>query len=264
MTAPWRLLCGDVVEVLRTLPSGSVAACVTDPPYGELLAAWDRPRPKGWYVEWLREVKRLLTPGGALICMVPRRRCDIVMGAIRTVFGDSQERPLQVGAWVHRQGFMAHPGILRPEHELFVVSGLVRARETDVRKMRSYQTAHNISRQTTMRRHQKRGFRATSYVPDEFGPVAGTVFESARNKPEGNLGHPCQKPERLTAYLVALASAPGDVVLDPFAGSGTTGAVAVSLGRRFVGIELSPEYCRMAEERIGSVQPLFDRAEVAS
>lgn len=50
-------------------------------------------------------------------------------------------------------------------------------------------------------------------------------------------------------------------MLDPFCGSGTTGVVAVGLGRRFVGIELNPEYCRMAEERIGRLAPLFVRGE---
>ena len=53
----------------------------------------------------------------------------------------------------------------------------------------------------------------------------------------------------------------GGTVLDPFCGSGTTGVVAVGLGRRFVGIELNQEYCRMAEERIGRLAPLFVRGE---
>jgi site-specific DNA-methyltransferase (adenine-specific) len=57
-----------------------------------------------------------------------------------------------------------------------------------------------------------------------------------------------------------MGAAEGETVLDPFAGAGTTGMVAVGLGRRFVGIELNPEYCRLAEKRIGAVAPLFDRA----
>lgn len=257
-----RLICGDAIEVLRTLPEGSVDACVTDPPYGERLASWDAERGPAWYVEWLAEVRRVLRPDCTLISMAPRRRLDVVMGAIRAVFGDTTERPLQLGSWVHRQGFMAHPGLLRPEHEPFIVSGLVRAREDDVRQSRGYQTAHTIDRQTTMRRHQKRGFKATSYTPHTAGPVAGTVFETARNKPEGNLGHPCQKLERLMAYLVGLAAAPGERVLDPFMGSGTTGVICRRLGRSFVGIDSNPEYCRLARRRIEGDAPLL--AEVSA
>jgi site-specific DNA-methyltransferase (cytosine-N4-specific) len=64
-------------------------------------------------------------------------------------------------------------------------------------------------------------------------------------------------PEKLIVPCVLAGSAPGDTVLDPFTGSGTTGAVALRLGRSFVGCELNPEYVKLAERRIGGVAPLF-------
>jgi site-specific DNA-methyltransferase (adenine-specific) len=65
-----------------------------------------------------------------------------------------------------------------------------------------------------------------------------------------NTDHPTQKPEKLIAKLILASSNPGDVVLDPFLGSGTTSVVAKKLGRRFVGIETDEHYCVLAEKRL--------------
>jgi modification methylase len=72
----------------------------------------------------------------------------------------------------------------------------------------------------------------------------------------GRKTHPTQKPEALLARILMAASSPGDVVLDPFFGTGTTGAVARRLGRRFVGIEREETYADAARRRIALVQPL--------
>jgi len=65
-----------------------------------------------------------------------------------------------------------------------------------------------------------------------------------------NTDHPTQKPEKLMAKLVLASSHPEDVVLDPFLGSGTTSVVAQKLGRRYIGIEIDPDYCCLAEKRL--------------
>jgi modification methylase len=80
----------------------------------------------------------------------------------------------------------------------------------------------------------------------------------------GRKAHPTQKPEALLQRILIGTTNPGDVVLDPFFGTGTTGAVARRLGRRFVGIERDPDYVKAAEERIGRVRPLgTDTLEMA-
>ena len=73
---------------------------------------------------------------------------------------------------------------------------------------------------------------------------------------DGKKLHPTQKPEALLARVILSASRPGDLVLDPFCGTGTTGAVAKRLGRRFIGIERDAAYAAAAEERIAAVEPL--------
>jgi modification methylase len=79
----------------------------------------------------------------------------------------------------------------------------------------------------------------------------------------GRKAHPTQKPEALLARVLLAASQPGELVLDPFLGSGTTGAVARKLGRRFIGIERDADYARAAAARIAAVERLPDEAIVA-
>jgi len=75
-------------------------------------------------------------------------------------------------------------------------------------------------------------------------------FFKATPEPQKN-GHPCQKPESWARWLISRATNnEGDIVFDPFNGSGTTTAVAKKLNRRFIGIEISPEYCKIAEQRL--------------
>ncbi len=73
---------------------------------------------------------------------------------------------------------------------------------------------------------------------------------------DGKKLHPTQKPEALLARVILSSSRPGDLILDPFSGTGTTGAVAKRLGRQFIGIERDPAYAAAAEARISEIEPL--------
>lgn len=251
----WEVRLGDCRSLMAEMVAGSVDAIVTDPPYGERNASWDGPKSQTWHEGWLREADRVLKPGAPLVAFFSRRYLDILMSAVRSVLGDTPQRPLQSGVWVHRQGFSVNSGFLRPEHEPFIVSGRLRVDADDVRRARSYQTDYNLDRKPTRRGPGTRGFAPLTYVPHEIGPMAGSVFECARNKPAEATGHPTQKPESVMEYLVLMAAEPGGTVLDPFAGSGTTGVACLRHGRRFIGIEQSEEYVRIARNRIGG--PLF-------
>lgn len=232
--------CGDALEVLPDLPTASVACCITDPPYGEGNARWDGPRSQEWYTAWLRDVNRIVVANGPIVTFAPRRKLDFVMAALREVRGDSALCPLQLVVWVHRQGFRVAEGYLRPEHEMVVISGRLLCESDEVRGLRHYPaTARPIRR----RQPTANGFGPHLYVPHPSGPMAGTVIEAPRTKPSEATGHPTQKPAGLMRYLVALAGPAGGVVLDPFAGSGTTLVATRAMGRRGIGIERSPETC---------------------
>lgn len=92
----------------------------------------------------------------------------------------------------------------------------------------------------------------TGFRPDEdtwyFPRVAGTFKQRAG-------WHGCQMPEQLLGRIIRACSNPGEVVLDPFGGSGTTLAVAKKLGRRYLGFELSPEYAANIQKRLDAIQP---------
>ena len=75
-----------------------------------------------------------------------------------------------------------------------------------------------------------------------------------KGKDEHNVMHPTVKPIQLMEYLLDLTTSAGDVILDPFMGSGTTGIAAKNLGRKFIGIEISPEYFKIAQQRIEAWQ----------
>jgi len=91
---------------------------------------------------------------------------------------------------------------------------------------------------------------------DWFIPIC-TGDERLKDE-NGRKVHPTQKPEALLARVLLSSSNPGDVVLDPFFGSGTTGAVAKMLGRNFIGLERDPTYAKAARKRIDAVVPLDD------
>ena len=80
---------------------------------------------------------------------------------------------------------------------------------------------------------------------------------------DGGKAHPTQKPESLLARVLLAASRPGDVVLDPFFGTGTTGAVAKRLGRRWIGVERDPGYAAIAKARIAAVEAVDDPMALA-
>lgn len=105
----------------------------------------------------------------------------------------------------------------------------------------------------------KRGNEAAAQVARGDAGSAARFFwcpkASRSDREEGNT-HPTVKPTELMRYLVRLVTSPGDTVLDPFAGSGTTLRVALELGRGAIGIELNPDYCTLIERRLHGVQPL--------
>ncbi len=102
---------------------------------------------------------------------------------------------------------------------------------------------------------------AKEYSREDFGSkIAINVWRlplcSGRERlkgPDGKRLHPTQKPERLLERVISISTNPGDVVLDPMAGTGTTGVLAKRLGRRFVLIERDPDYARAARERLAAV-----------
>ena len=247
----------DCVAAMARLPDASIDMIFADPPYnlqlgGELF------RPEGSRVDavdddwdkfdtfeaydaftraWLKEARRILKPNGTLW----------VIGSYHNIF--------RVGAAVQDLGYWILNDIVwRKTNPMpnFRGTRFTNAHETMIWASRSEESRYTFNYRTMKALNDDLQMRSDWVIPICAG--------AEREKTDGVKSHPTQKPEALL-YRVLLASTnKGDVVLDPFFGTGTTGAVARRLGREWVGIERESRYIKVARERIASTLPLDESA----
>jgi modification methylase len=248
-----RVLIGDCLQELGKLPAGSVDLVFADPPYnlqldGELLRPnntrvdgvdddWDKFASFADYDRfsraWLAECRRLLKPDGAIW----------VIGSYHNIF--------RLGVALQDLGFWIQNDIVwRKTNPMPNFRGrrFTNAHETLIWAARDAKSRATFNYEAMKACNDDLQMRSDWLFPICCGP------ERLRHA-DGRKAHPTQKPEALV-YRVLLASTnPGDLVLDPFFGTGTTGAVARRLGRRWLGIERNAAYAAAARERIGKVRP---------
>ncbi|KAB2866056.1 MAG: site-specific DNA-methyltransferase [Bauldia sp.] len=256
-SAEWldTILKGDCVAALERLPEKSVDVIFADPPYNLQLEGdlhrpdqskvdavddeWDRFDSFAAYDAftraWLLAARRVLKPNGTIW----------VIGSYHNIF--------RVGAIMQDLGF-------------WILNDIVWRKTNPMPNFRGrrFQNAHETMIWAS-RDPQAKGYtfnyEAMKAANDDVQMRSDWLFPictgAERLKDEnGNKIHPTQKPEALLARVLLSSSKPGDVVLDPFFGTGTTGAVAKRLGRHFVGIEREQAYIDAALERLESVEPL--------
>jgi modification methylase len=252
-----RILSGDCAEAMRSLPTASIDLVFADPPYnlqlgGELNRPdgshvdavtdhWDRFDSFGSYdaftKDWLAEARRVLKPDGALW----------VIGSYHNIF--------RVGALMQDMGF-------------WILNDIVWRKSNPMPNFRGtrFTNAHETLIWASMGEKARYHFnyRAMKTLNDELQMRSDWVMPLCggpeRLKHNGHKAHPTQKPEALLYRVLLATTEPGDVVLDPFFGTGTTGAVAKRLGRQWIGCEREEAYRRIALERIESTLPLDESA----
>ncbi len=252
-----QIIMDDCIEAMRALPDASVDMIFADPPYNLQLGG-DLFRPEGGRVDavdndwdkfdtfaaydaftraWLAEARRLLKPNGTLW----------VIGSYHNIF--------RVGAAVQDLGlWILNDIVWRKSNPMpnFKGTRVTNAHETLIWAARSDDARYTFN------------YRAMKTLNDELQMRSDWLFPicsgAERLKRGGTKAHPTQKPEALLYRVLLACTNPGDVVLDPFFGTGTTGAVAKRLGRRWIGIERDPGYCDVARERIDAALPLDESA----
>jgi modification methylase len=248
------VLAGDCVEVMRALPDCSVDLIFADPPYNLQLRgtlhrpdnsrvdavdeSWDRFASFEAYDAfsraWLAEARRLLKPDGAIW----------VIGSYHNVF--------RLGSSLQDAGFwILNDVVWRKSNPMpnFRGKRLTNAHETLIWAAKSDQSKYTFNYEAMKALNDGVQMRSDWLIPLCTG--------AERLKTEGGeKAHPTQKPEALLHRVLVASTRPGDVVLDPFFGTGTTGAVAKRLGRRYVGIEREAAYRAAAERRLAAVRPL--------
>jgi site-specific DNA-methyltransferase (adenine-specific) len=225
------LYCGDALQLLPLLQADCI---ITDPPYGETNLEWDR-----WQHGW---------PSIASAA-APQMWC---FGSFRMFFTNVQDfeawRIAQDVIWEKHNGTSLHNDRFRRVHELAV--HFYRGEWAELYKK---PVMTNDATARTVRRKRKPahwgGISEGHYQSEDGGPrlMASVIYARSCH---GDAVHPTQKPEAIIAPLVEYSVAPGGLVLDCFAGSGTVLAVARKAGRRAIGIEAREEYCRITVDRL--------------
>lgn len=246
---------GDCVSALSRLPPESVDLIFADPPYNlQLEGALSRPDQSvvdavddDWdkfasFAEydaftraWLSEARRTMKRDGTIF----------VIGSYHNIF--------RVGAIMQDLGFWILNDIVwRKANPMPNFRGrrFTNAHETMIWASKSADAKNYTFNYEAL----KAGNEDTQVRSDWYLPIC-TGSERLKDA-EGRKTHPTQKPEALLAKVIMSTSKPGDVVLDPFFGSGTTGAVAKRLGRHFIGCERDETYANAARARIAAVEPL--------
>jgi DNA modification methylase len=262
------LLLGDCVEEMRTLASGSVDLTVTSPPYDNLrtyngsLTDWTDAK---WQAV-IAGLYRVTKQGGVVVWVVG----DATINGSETGTSFRQAlHAMEVGFRLHdtmiyhREG----PPLTHPRYEqhfefMFVWS---KGKPSSFRGLRTESLHAGQRRSSTMRQDgEALGRRSAKGLVGET-KLLGNVWKYAvgRSSSSDNaaFAHPAIFPEALARDHILSWSNEGDVVLDPFLGSGTTGKMALAHNRRFIGIERDPAYFAIAQRRIADAQPRLIAAE---
>jgi DNA modification methylase len=245
--------CGDCITLLHELPDDSADLIFADPPYNLQLEddlyrpdqskvsavndVWDKFGSFNEYdeftVTWLRECHRVLKPTG----------CIWVIGTYHNIF--------RVGTILQDTGFWILNDIIwiktNPMPN-FRGTRFTNAHETLIWAAKSKSSRYTFHYRSMKTFNDDLQMRSDWVIPVCRGPE--------RVKDEGQRAHSTQKPEELLYRIIIATSDPGDLVLDPFAGSGTTAVIAKKLGRNFLGFERDESYVKMAAKRIEQVIPV--------
>jgi modification methylase len=252
-----QILAGDCIEAMRGLPDKSIDLVFADPPYNLQLGG-DLNRPDGSHVDavtdhwdqfdsfaaydkftraWLAEARRVLKPSGSLW----------VIGSYHNIF--------RVGAILQDMGFwILNDVVWRKANPMPNFKG---TRFTNAHETLIWASMGEKARYTFNYRAMKTLNDELQMRSDWVLPICGG---QERLKSGGHKVHPTQKPEALLYRVMLATTNPGDVVLDPFFGTGTTGAVARRLGREWIGCERESIYREAALERIEAALPLDESA----
>ena len=263
---PIRILQGDCRELLPQLPADSVHLIFTSPPYSDCRKDSYGGTPPDKYVEWFlpigAELLRVLKPSGSFVLNIKE---NVVNGERSTYVIDLIKALRQLGFfWVEEYVWFkknCYPGKW-PNRFRDAWERLLHF--TKSRRFTMYQEAVMVpAAESTKNRAlslsegnwQRQHPKTQSGLSRTYANCVGREMVYPHNVLHlavecSNRKHSAAFPESLPEWFIRLFTVPGDVVLDPFAGSGTTGAVCRRLNRRFIGIEIVPEYVDIARERI--------------
>src|SRR3954469_25138395 len=250
-----RVIVGDCIAEISKLPAASVDLVFADPPYNLQLKG-DLKRPDESHVDavnndwdkfssfaayddftraWLLACRRVMKPSATIW----------VIGSYHNIF--------RVGAILQDLGFWVLNDVMwRKTNPMPNFRG---RRFTNAHETLIWAAREPGAKGYTFNYEALKAGNEDIQVRSDWTIPLCTGEERLKGR-DGKKVHPTQKPEALLARVILSSSRPGDLILDPFSGTGTTGATAKRLGRQFIGIERDPAYAAAAEARISKVEPM--------
>lgn len=254
---------GDCLDLLQSVPTGSIDLAFADPPFniGYDYDVYDDRRESDDYLEWSKkwgaEIVRVLKPDGTFWLAIG----DEYAAELKVLF--HRELGLNFRSWViwyYTFGVNCARKFSRSHaHLLYFTKDAKQFTFNDeaIRVPSARQMIYADKRSNPKGRlPDDTWILRPQDTPDSFGADEDTWYISrvCGTFKERKGWHGCQMPERVLGRIIDACSRPGETVLDPFSGSGTTLAVSKKRGRRYLGFELSPEYADRAEERLAEIE----------
>lgn len=250
---------GDAVAWLRSLAAASVDLVFADPPYNVKKAEWDTFESQQAYVDWslgwIEQAARVLKPTGTLyICGYSEILADLKLPASRYFRGCRwiiwhYKNKANLGSdWGRSHESILHfrksRGFTFNTDDVRIPYGNHTTKYPEHPQAETSQYGRNGKHQDKVWQPHPRGAKPRDVI--EVPVLSNGMSERT--------AHPTQKPEELLRKIILASSNPGDLVIDPFLGSGTTVVVAEQLGRRWMGCDVSEEYCGWAVDRLQHVE----------
>ncbi len=256
-----RLYVGDACKILSLLQNETCQAVIADPPYFQVLLreqwdnAWNAPEEYiKWTLEWVRLCRNVLRKNGLLFIFGQLgKREHLWLHTCSQLTREMQFHDMLI--WDRVVGYNERSDSFTPQYEMILVlrqnseikpyfdKDAVRQPYSD-ETIRAYMRDKRYKDKAARMQHLCKGRYATNILR----------VPSLKGHSKEKVGHPAQKPVALLRQLIAASTRPGDYVLDPFFGSGSTGAAASQLGRRWIGIECNLAYAEMARKRLSDKQ----------
>lgn len=251
-----RIICGDCISEMDQLPGEIARLIVADPPYFNVLTneEWDtswgsEQEYLSWTLQWMRAAMRVLMPGGLLYCFGQLgKREHVMLHLMAQSTLNWQFHDLII--WDRAVGYSNRCDSFTPAYEMILVlrkdGDEVKFNKDAVRE--PYQQS-TIAQYVKDKRYKNPDARLQHLQKGKYATNLWRI-PSLKGASKQKVGHPSQKPLALIERIVLSSSEAGDLIIDPFLGSGTTAVVAEKLNRQWLGIEALPAYVTMARQRI--------------
>jgi site-specific DNA-methyltransferase (adenine-specific) len=253
--------CGDCIPLLERVAENSVRLCIADPPYFNVLVKedWDtawanQDEYLNWTAQWIDAVMKVLLPGGLLYCFGQLGKREHAF--LHLMSQSAREYSFHdLIIWDRAVGYNDRRDSFTPAYEMILVLRKAGApAEFDKSTVREPYTEQQKVLYARDKRYKDGAARLEHLDKGKYATNLWRI-PSLKGASKEKAGHPSQKPEALIERIVLSSSQPGDVVLDPFLGSGTTAVVAKHLKRKWIGIEKNVDYVALAKARLQPIRP---------